>query len=69
LHWSAFINPIVEEQKRLFYLKKHASTTIKLFLNYCSNLKGIKDPLKKELLIAARKILRLIVNESKADLA
>jgi pyruvate/2-oxoglutarate/acetoin dehydrogenase E1 component/TPP-dependent pyruvate/acetoin dehydrogenase alpha subunit len=71
--WSAFINPIVEEQKELIALLEKvadASTNKETILNYCSNLKGIKDPLKKELLIAARKILRLIVNESnRKDLA
>jgi pyruvate/2-oxoglutarate/acetoin dehydrogenase E1 component/TPP-dependent pyruvate/acetoin dehydrogenase alpha subunit len=64
--WSAFINPIVEEQKELVALLEkiaNSSTSKETILDSCAKLKGIKDPLKKELLVVARKTLRLIVNE------
>ncbi|MGO4822266.1 MULTISPECIES: alpha-ketoacid dehydrogenase subunit alpha/beta [unclassified Flavobacterium] len=65
--WSAFINPIVEEQKELIALLEQLaanSSNQEGILKLSSQLKGTKDPLKKELLIAARKSLRLLLNQS-----
>ncbi|MEZ7515489.1 alpha-ketoacid dehydrogenase subunit alpha/beta [Flavobacterium frigidarium] len=71
--WAAFINPIVAEQKELISLIEKlapASTNKEAILNLVSQLKGTKDPLKKELLITARKSLRLLLNENgQAELA
>ncbi|MDG1871257.1 MAG: thiamine pyrophosphate-dependent enzyme, partial [Flavobacterium sp.] len=71
--WAAFINPIVAEQKELInLLEKLASTSTnkEAISNLVSQLKGTKDPLKKELLITARKSLRLLLNENgQAELA
>jgi pyruvate/2-oxoglutarate/acetoin dehydrogenase E1 component/TPP-dependent pyruvate/acetoin dehydrogenase alpha subunit len=64
--WNAFIEPIVEEQKELVaLLERIALTSIKKdeILRNASNLKGIKSPLKKELLVIARKTLRSIIHE------
>jgi pyruvate/2-oxoglutarate/acetoin dehydrogenase E1 component/TPP-dependent pyruvate/acetoin dehydrogenase alpha subunit len=64
--WNAFIEPIVEEQKELVaILERIAITSNKKeeILKNASSLKGIKSPLKKELLVIARKTLRLIINE------
>ena len=65
--WNTFIKPIVEEQKELVsLLNKIAETSANkaAILKYSSTLNGIKDPLKKEILIAARKSLRLVLNEN-----
>ena len=64
--WNAFIEPIVEEQKELVaILERIAVTSNKKeeILKNASSLKGIKSPLKKEILVIARKTLRLIINE------
>ncbi|MBW4362284.1 alpha-ketoacid dehydrogenase subunit alpha/beta [Flavobacterium taihuense] len=64
--WNAFISPIVEEQNELIaILERVAVTSVKKdeILKTISSLKSIKSPLKKEILVAARKTLRLIINE------
>jgi pyruvate/2-oxoglutarate/acetoin dehydrogenase E1 component/TPP-dependent pyruvate/acetoin dehydrogenase alpha subunit len=64
--WNAFIEPIVEEQKELVaILERIAVTSTKKeeILRNAASLKGIKSPLKKELLVMARKTLRSIINE------
>jgi pyruvate/2-oxoglutarate/acetoin dehydrogenase E1 component/TPP-dependent pyruvate/acetoin dehydrogenase alpha subunit len=64
--WNAFIGPIVEEQNELVaILERIAVTSTKKeeILKNVSSLKGIKSPLKKEILVVARKSLRLIINE------
>ncbi|CAN1536058.1 TPP_E1_PDC_ADC_BCADC domain containing protein [Flavobacteriaceae bacterium] len=64
--WNAFIGPIVEEQKELVaILERVAVTSAKKedILKTISSLKSIKSPLKKEILVAARKTLRSIINE------
>jgi pyruvate/2-oxoglutarate/acetoin dehydrogenase E1 component/TPP-dependent pyruvate/acetoin dehydrogenase alpha subunit len=64
--WNAFISPIVEEQNELvIILERIAVTSFKKdeILKTVSNLKSIKSPLKKEILVAARKTLRLLINE------
>ncbi|NRT12626.1 thiamine pyrophosphate-dependent enzyme [Flavobacterium sp. 14A] len=65
--WAAFINPIVTEQKELIALvEKLAATSAnkEAILGLVAQLKGTKDPLKKEILITARKSLRLLMNEN-----
>jgi len=64
--WNAFIGPIVEEQKELVSLLKEiadSSTHKEAILKYATSLSSVKDPIRKELLIAARKSLRLVINE------
>lgn len=65
--WEAFVSPTKNEQKELTaLLDKIAETSDnKVFINkYNADLKGIKEPIRKEILITARKVLRLIVNEN-----
>ncbi|CAM2947656.1 alpha-ketoacid dehydrogenase subunit alpha/beta [Flavobacterium frigoris] len=64
--WSAFIEPIVEEQKELISLLEkiaNSSNHKEAILKYASSLSSVKDPIRKEILIAARKSLRLVLNE------
>lgn len=64
--WSAFINPIIEEQQSLFQLLEKIGPTSKnsdKILKLKTNLSNIKSPLKKEILSTARKVLRLVINE------
>lgn len=64
--WNAFIGPIVEEQNELVaILERIATTSAKKeeILRNASALKSIKSPLKKEIMVIARKTLRLIINE------
>ncbi|WP_269222758.1 alpha-ketoacid dehydrogenase subunit alpha/beta [Flavobacterium sp. IMCC34518] len=64
--WNAFISPIIEEQNELVaILERIAVTSFKKdeILKTVSNLKSIKSPLKKEIIVAARKTLRLLINE------
>jgi pyruvate/2-oxoglutarate/acetoin dehydrogenase E1 component/TPP-dependent pyruvate/acetoin dehydrogenase alpha subunit len=65
--WKEFIEPIITEQKELVALLKRVaemSQNKSKILQYISVLKNIKDPLKKEILGTARKVLRLVINES-----
>lgn len=67
LAWNAFLNPIIEEQKSLVQLLEKIGPTSKnsdRILKLKTNLSTIKSPLKKEILSTARKVLRLVVNES-----
>ncbi|QZK90311.1 transketolase [Flavobacterium sp. CHNK8] len=68
--WTAFLEPIIEDQKDLIVLLQKIATTSahqESILKYVAELSGIKTPLKKEILVAARKVLRLILNESGKD--
>ncbi|MFV5692167.1 thiamine pyrophosphate-dependent enzyme [Flavobacterium sp. LT1R49] len=65
--WNAFIEPIVEEQKELVSLLQKIAETSKnkeRILKLIADLNSIKSPLKKEILVTARKVLRLIMNET-----
>ncbi|SHG59505.1 Pyruvate/2-oxoglutarate/acetoin dehydrogenase complex, dehydrogenase (E1) component [Flavobacterium fluvii] len=65
--WNAFIEPIVEEKKELvLLLEKIAPTSSNKdkILKITSDLNKIKTPLKKEILVSARTVLRLIAHES-----
>ena len=67
LAWNAFLNPIIEEQKSLVQLLDKVALTSKnsdKILKLKTNLSNIKSPLKKEILSTARKVLRLVINES-----
>ena len=68
--WNAFIDPIVAEQKELISLLEKIAETSKnkeTILKFSSELSSNKSPLKKEILIAARKTLRLVMNENGKD--
>ena len=65
--WSAFIDPIVNDQKELVSLLEKIADSSKnkdSILKHSADLSSVKSPLKKEILIAARKSLRLLLNEN-----
>ncbi|MEY2868495.1 MAG: hypothetical protein RIR01_950, partial [Bacteroidota bacterium] len=65
--WTSFITPIVEEKNELIALLEKIAPSSKnkdQLLRLSNNLKAIKDPLKKEILVTARKSLRLMTNEA-----
>ena len=71
--WSAFINPIIEEQQSLVQLLDKIAITSNnkdKILKLKTIISNIKAPLKKEILVTARKVLRLVINEnSKPELS
>jgi pyruvate/2-oxoglutarate/acetoin dehydrogenase E1 component/TPP-dependent pyruvate/acetoin dehydrogenase alpha subunit len=65
--WAAYTNPIKAEQKELVALLNDiaSSSPNKVFIEkYCDELASIKEPIRKDLLVTARKVLRLIVKEN-----
>jgi pyruvate/2-oxoglutarate/acetoin dehydrogenase E1 component/TPP-dependent pyruvate/acetoin dehydrogenase alpha subunit len=71
--WTAFVTPLKEEQNELVALLETIANTSdnKVFIDkIIADLKQIKEPIRKELLVAARKVLRMIVAEnSKSELS
>ena len=60
--WTSFITPIINEQKELVALLEKiapSSDNNELILGYAKKLKSIKEPLKKEILVTARKAIRV----------
>ena len=65
--WSAFVDPIQKEQKELVALLESIanSSDNKVFIEkYSNELKAIKEPIRKDILSTARKVLRKIVKEN-----
>lgn len=65
--WSAFVDPIKKEQKELVALLENiaASSENKVFIEkFSSDLAGIKEPIRKDIIVTARKVLRLIAKEN-----
>ena len=70
LAWTAFVAPTKTEQSELIALleKISGSSSHKVFIDkFIADLKAIKDPIRKEILIVARKVLRLILTENGKD--
>ena len=68
--WNAFLEPIVQEQKELVTLLQEIAKTSKnqeAVLKYASDLNAIKSPIKKEILVTARKVLRLLINDKEKE--
>ena len=66
--WTAFINPIKIEQFELIDLLEKTSNSPedKVFIEpFIANLKTIKEPIRKEILSTARKVLRILLKENK----
>ncbi|WP_306350878.1 thiamine pyrophosphate-dependent enzyme [Flavobacterium sp. '19STA2R22 D10 B1'] len=64
--WSAFVTPLKAEQQEIVALleKIAATSNNKVFIaKYAADLAAIKEPIRKDILVAARKVLRLIVKE------
>jgi pyruvate/2-oxoglutarate/acetoin dehydrogenase E1 component/TPP-dependent pyruvate/acetoin dehydrogenase alpha subunit len=65
--WNAFVSPIKAEQLELVNFLKEIAETSKnseFIEQFASDLAAIKEPLRKDVLSTARKILRKIVAES-----
>ncbi|WP_309641652.1 thiamine pyrophosphate-dependent enzyme [Flavobacterium sp.] len=65
--WNAYLNPIKSEQKEACDLLESIANTSdnKVFIQkYADELKEIKEPNRKDILVAARKVLRMISNEN-----
>ncbi|HET8884846.1 MAG TPA: transketolase C-terminal domain-containing protein, partial [Salinimicrobium sp.] len=64
--WTAYVNPTKNAQQELLQvLNKIAdkSSNKTFILNLTKELSEIKDPLRKDLLVTARKVLRYILND------
>ena len=65
--WTAFVAPIKEEQNELVSLLNSIadSSANKIFIEkHVTDLAAIKEPIRKEILTTARKVLRLVINEN-----
>ena len=65
--WAAFTAPVKEEQKELVALLNNitAQSSNKVFIEkYTKELADTKEPIRKEILVTARKVLRIIVGEN-----
>ena len=64
--WNAFIEPFKKEQNELVaLLESIASTSVnRVFIQkFANDLKEIKEPIRKDIITTARKVLRMIVGE------
>ena len=64
--WNAFVEPFKKEQNELVaLLESIASTSVnRVFIQkYANDLKEIKEPIRKDIITVARKVLRMIVGE------
>ncbi|HEU0135914.1 MAG TPA: thiamine pyrophosphate-dependent enzyme, partial [Flavobacterium sp.] len=69
--WAAYTEPVKSEQQELVALLETIalSSSNKVFIQkYISEVSAIKEPIRKELLIVARKVLRMIVGEGKQQI-
>ncbi|WP_396194055.1 thiamine pyrophosphate-dependent enzyme [Flavobacterium sp.] len=65
--WTAFVSPMKAEQQELVSLLNSIAETSsnKVFIEkYASELASIKEPIRKDIITTARKVLRLVVKES-----
>lgn len=65
--WSAYVTPIQEERNELVGILNSiaAQSPNKVFIEkHASDLASIKEPIRKDLLTVARKVLRIIVKEN-----
>ena len=65
--WKAFVTPMKEEQNELLEVLKSVvnSSENKIFIEkIISDLAAIKEPIRKEILTTARKVLRMVMNET-----
>jgi pyruvate/2-oxoglutarate/acetoin dehydrogenase E1 component len=69
--WEAFVNPTKSEQTEVLNVLNEVAETSanKAFISPLINdLKSIKEPIRKDILATARKVLRLTIGESKHKL-
>ena len=69
--WEAFVSPTKAEQAEVLTLLNEvadASANKAFITPLINDLKGIKEPIRKDILSTARKVLRLVVKENKHKL-
>ena len=69
--WEAFVNPTKAEQAEVLTLLNEvagASANKEAITLLINDLKGIKEPIRKDILSTARKVLRLVIKENKHKL-
>lgn len=65
--WSAYVDSIKKEQTELVQVLEHiaAQSVNRVFIQkHIEDVKSIKEPIRKELLVTARKVLRMIMGEA-----
>ena len=65
--WLAFVNPMKEEKTELVTLLNNIAlqSENKIFIDkIASDLASIKEPIRKDILVSARKVLRMITSEN-----
>lgn len=65
--WSAYVDSIKKEQTELVQVLEHiaAQSVNRVFIQkHIDDVKSIKEPIRKELLVTARKVLRMIMGEA-----
>ena len=65
--WTAFVSPAQNEQKELLSILEevaNASSNKTFIQKYAADLKGLKEPGRKDLMVTARKVLRMVSGES-----
>ncbi|HEX8268408.1 MAG TPA: thiamine pyrophosphate-dependent enzyme [Flavobacterium sp.] len=65
--WLAVTEPVKNEQKELISLLEEISgpSENRVFIQkYISDLNSVKEPIRKDLLVVARKVLRMVVKEN-----
>ncbi|MFN3756590.1 MAG: thiamine pyrophosphate-dependent enzyme [Flavobacterium sp.] len=65
--WAAYVEPMKKEQSELIQVLETiaAQSMNRVFIQkYIEDLKNSKEPIRKELLVTARKVLRMIMGES-----
>ncbi|MCX7549897.1 alpha-ketoacid dehydrogenase subunit alpha/beta [Xanthomarina sp. F2636L] len=68
--WTAFVQPLKQEQQELLSLIETvaSSSTNNVFITKLKNdLAEIKEPIRKDILSTARKVLRYVVSETSAE--
>ncbi|WP_121967015.1 thiamine pyrophosphate-dependent enzyme [Myroides sp. N17-2] len=65
--WKAYVDPVVAERDELLVVLNTvaASSANKVFIEKMANdLAGIKEPIRKDIMTVARKVLRMVVKEA-----
>lgn len=68
--WNAFVSPMKAEQNELVSLLNSiaSSSENKVFIEkYANDLASIKEPIRKDIITTARKVLRLIIKENSKE--
>lgn len=69
--WNNYLNPIIEERNELITVlqKVAAQSTNGVFIQrFIDELQSTKEPIRREIMATARKVLRLVIKESSKEL-